>query len=136
MMEGEHMFNKSGITKTNLMSVNQILANVDLQASVGCVVGDTGATKVGNKKIIKAGTPLAGDLDKRTTPFTLATGEETGAQAIGVLLHDVDVTNGNANGTILIFGFVNKNRLDEDVKALITKEVVEALDGKVTFISM
>ena len=29
-----------------------------------------------------------------------------------VLLHDVDVTDGNANGTALVFGFVNLNRID------------------------
>ena len=37
-----------------------------------------------------------------------------------VVLHDVDVTDGNANGTALIFGFVNVNRVDSDVATAIT----------------
>ena len=37
-----------------------------------------------------------------------------------VLLHDVDVTRGNANGTALIFGFVNINRVDSSVAQAIT----------------
>ena len=40
-----------------------------------------------------------------------------------VLLHDVDVTAGNANGTALIFGFVNVNRVDSDVATAITTAV-------------
>jgi len=41
----------------------------------------------------------------------------------GVLLHDVDVTNGNNNGTALLFGFVNVNRIEAEVQALITAAV-------------
>jgi hypothetical protein len=52
-----------------------------------------------------------------------------------VLLHDVDVTDGNVNGTVLIFGFVNTNRLESDVQAKITSAVKTALDAKVTFIA-
>lgn len=126
------MFNQSGITKTSGAAPTQILANVDLQFSVGVVVaqGATAANANG-KKIIKAGTPLTGSLDARTTAFTAA-GE---ANAVGVLLHDVDVTKGNANGTLLVFGFVNTNRLDATTKALITDGVKTALNGKVTFIA-
>ena len=40
-----------------------------------------------------------------------------------VVLHDVDVTDGNANGTALIFGFVNVNRVDSDVATAITTAV-------------
>ena len=37
-----------------------------------------------------------------------------------VLLHDVDITDGNANGTGLVAGIVNYNRLDSVAKALLT----------------
>lgn len=126
------MFNKSGFTKTTGAAPVQILANVELQHSMGVVVAQ-GTTKEDSegRKIIKAGTPLTGNLDARTTAFTQATGED----AVGVLLHDVDVTKGNANGTLLIFGFVNTNRLDGATKALITAEVKSALKGGVTFIA-
>ena len=54
--------------------------------------------------------------------------------AVGVLLHDVDVTAGNANATMLIFGFVNLDRLDAATQALITNAVKIALNAKVTFL--
>jgi hypothetical protein len=51
-------------------------------------------------------------------------------KAVGVLLHDVDVTDGDDNGTLLIFGFVNINRLDADVQTAITTAASD-LEGKV-----
>lgn len=125
------MFNQSGITKTVGAAPVQILANVDMQYSMGVVCAQGATAAVDGKKILKAGTPMAGNLDARTTAFTQA----TGADAVGVLLHDVDVTKGNANGTLLLFGFVNTNRLDTATKALITEEVKTALNAKVTFIA-
>ena len=126
------MFNQSGISKTSGAAPTQILANVDLQFSMGVVVaqGSTPADASG-KKIIKAGTPLTGNIDARTTAFNAA-GE---SNAVGVLLHDVDVTKGPANGTLLLFGFVNTNRLDSATKGLITSGVKTALNGKVTFVA-
>lgn len=133
------MMNKSGITKVTGAAPTQILLNTEFQFSMGVVVGSTGITADSDgKKIIKAGTPLAGNLDARTTAFTKAatTGESSPtSNAVGVLLHDVDVTSGNANGTILIFGFVNTNRLDSATKALIDAPTKTALNGKVTFIA-
>lgn len=126
------MFNQSGISKTSGAAPVQILANTELQYSMGVVVAQ-GATEANSngKKIIKAGTPLAGNLDSRLTAFTAA-GEN---DAVGVLLHDVDVTKGAANGTLLLFGFVNTNRLDSATKELITEGVKTALNGKITFIA-
>ena len=82
------------------------------------------------KKIIKAGTPLTGDILKRNTAFTVG----TSANAVALLLHDLDVTDGNANGTILISGYVDYDKLDADVQELITNEVAAKLT-KITFIS-
>lgn len=107
----------------------QILANVEHQWSVGVVVNASAGVQVGNKKIVKAGTPITGSLDDRTTAFTKAT-----STANGVLLHDVDVTDGNNNGTMLVFGFVNTNRLDSDVKALLT-DTVKASMGMIKFLA-
>lgn len=133
------MLNQSGIIKVTGVAPTQILLNTDLQYSMGVVVTNTGLTADSEgKKILKAGTPIAGNLDARTTAFTKATttGDSTPASnAVGVLLHDVDVTSGSANGTILIFGFVNTNRLDSTVKTLIDTAVKTALNGKVTFIA-
>lgn len=149
------MLNKSGITKTTYGNINQILANVKLQHSLGIVVDDTVGVTVGTKKIAKAGTPVYGDLSARTTAFvketttaavtgnlvipdaggTVVVPEPAKSNAVGILLHDVDVTAGDANGTILTFGFVNKSRLESDVQALITAPVIAAL-SKITFLTV
>ena len=56
------------------------------------------------------------------------------SNAVGVLLHDVDCTAGDNNGTLLIFGFVDLNKLDTATAARITAPVKAALSGKVTFL--
>ena len=111
------MLNRSGISKTTLTATKQILANVELQSSVGCVVPQLLGVEVGTKKIAKAGTPIKVNLMNRNVVVEKADGT-TAMNA--VLLHDVDVTAGNANGTALIFGFVNVNRVDSDVATAIT----------------
>lgn len=118
------MLNRSGITNTSLAATKQILANVDLQSSVGCIVPQTLGVVVGSKKIAKAGTPIKIDLMNLQTAAIKADGT---TPLNAVLLHDVDVTTGNANGTALIFGFVNVNRVDSDVATAITTAV--AADG-------
>jgi hypothetical protein len=56
------------------------------------------------------------------------------ADAVGVLLHDVDVTLGNANGALLIHGFVNLDRVDEATQLLITADVIADLAGRILFL--
>ena len=108
----------------------QILANASLFQSFGGQIGDAGVTAVNGKKIIPAGTPVGGaDFYADEQAVLAVANDET---AVGVLLHDVDVTGGTANGTVLVFGFVNENRLEEGLT--ITDEAKEALDGKVTFV--
>ena len=110
------MLNKSGITKNSYMNVRQILFDVDKQTSVGCVVPQSLGVAVVTSKIAKAGTPIKVDLNNLQADVVKANGS-TAMNA--VLLHDVDVTAGKANGTALIFGFVNVNRCDSDVQSLI-----------------
>ena len=124
------MYNNTGVTKTSYLNKNQILFAVEHQVSMSIVVDDANITADSNgKKIVKAGTPLTGSLDARTTAFTKASssGSPSACNAVGILLHDVDVTAGENNGTLLIFGFVNTNRIDATTKALITAEVKAAL---------
>ena len=125
------MLNRSGVSKTTYTAPKQILANVELQSSVGCIVPQSLGVAVGNNKIAKAGTPIKIDLMNLQTAAQAA----TGAVALNaVLLHDVDVTNGNANGTALIFGFVNVNRVEPDVAALIaTAAAASGASSKITF---
>lgn len=119
------MYNNTGVKKETFGSRNQILFAIEHQVSMGAVISETAGVvdEATKRKIVKAGTPLAGNLDERTTAFT----EATGADAVGVLLHDVDVTVGDNNGTVVLFGFVNTNRLDDTTKAKITSAVKTAL---------
>ena len=111
------MLNRDGVYKTTYGAPRQILANVDLQSSVGCIVPQTLGVTVGTKKIAKAGTPIKIDLGNLQS--VAVKGDGTNAMN-AVLLHDVDVTAGNANCTALVFGFVNLNRVEADVVTLIT----------------
>lgn len=120
------MLNNTGIKKETYGSGKQILFAVEHQVSMGIVVDQTVGVTEGTKKIAKAGTPLAGNLDKRETVFTEAT-TSTDSNAVGILLHDVDVTVDNNNGVILLFGFVNTNMIDGTTKAKITADVKKAL---------
>ena len=121
------MLNKSGITKTTAVNVNQILFNVEHQVSVGCIV------KKDETAIVPAGTPIKIDLKSLQTPAEIANADSNGMNA--VLLHDVDARTANANGTALIFGFVNLNRLASDVedkiKTALTNEKASKL---ITFV--
>lgn len=125
--------NNSGIKTQKLGAPKQILLNPDLQFSVGIVVSNAKFVEEGGKKLVKAGTPMVGNLDARTTAFTVV-GDSDANKVQGVLLHDVDVTNGNANGTLLISGFVNTNRIDSTTKAMIS-ETVKAAIPTVKFIA-
>ena len=196
------MFNKDGVKKTTYGAPVQILANVELQYSMGCRVPQSLGTDVsGVGKIAKAGTPVFLDLGSRdavpvaapgsvtetatgsvvtgagitkvevvaatfktavsntagTYKFKATVAEGTTTWKLGddtvtlntygitvtgtvanndeiqvvftasgtvtanaVLLHNVDVTDGTKNGTALLFGFVNYNRLESSVQALVT----------------
>lgn len=50
-----------------------------------------------------------------------------------ISLHDIDVTSGNTNGTIVVRGFVDLDKLDEDVVALVNSAKT-ALDKRIIFI--
>lgn len=129
------------IKTTSAINPKQILMFTDPQVSVSVVVGNTGLSAGSDgKKVLKAGTPLAGDLTARNTAFKKSTttaggsGAASTSDAVGILLHDVDVTDGNNNGTLLIFGFVNLDKLDETTAALIDDATKTALNGKITFL--
>nr|DAW39053.1 MAG TPA: Head decoration protein [Caudoviricetes sp.] len=127
------MLNQTGIKKSSYISTNQILFNTDPFVAVSIIVDDTlGVTDPATgRKLVKAGTPLAGDLTKRETAFAAVNNasDSLASDAKGILLHDVDVTTGKANGTLLIFGFVNVDRIDTTVMKKNNEYVKEALKG-------
>lgn len=238
------MLNKTGITKVTGAAPVQILFNVQNQMSVGIKVDDAvDYQTINGRKIVKAGTPLTGDLKNRATAFTkgisggtkgvftlqittafvadekitidgtdytCAATEDVSAKkfagataaaqitsllkmvttddydvaavsgatdklgftqktpdasdtsgptvsktsttgaigsvtkvtdpvdptanAVGILLHDVDVTDGDANGSLLIWGFVNINRIDAITQGMISPALETALAGRIWFL--
>ena len=126
------MFNRTGITKITGSAPVQILFDVEHQMSVPVKVAAASENYVteNGRKIVKAGTPLAGDITTRNTAFT-TTNTNT---AVGILLHDVDITDGAANATMLLWGFVNLSRLGTSTAALVTAAVKTALKGSVYFL--
>lgn len=132
------MLNQTGIKKTTYGEPVQILFNVQNQVSVGIRVDDAYSVTRDGRKIVPAGTPLSGDLTARNTAFVQAkdatSAGNDGKAATGVLLHDVDVTDGDANGTLLIWGFVDLTKVDSTTAALITAARMTELTGKVTFL--
>lgn len=128
------MLNRTGITKVTGAAPTQILFNVDNQMSVSIKVSKnvTGTVTENGRKILKAGTPLNGDLTARGTAFVNAA--DNSKPAVGVLLHDVDVTDADANGSLLIWGFVNMSRLSTGATTLLTATRQTELAGKVWFL--
>lgn len=79
------------------------------------------------KKILRAGTPVSGDITKRDTAFVKASTSSGTSNATAIVLHDVDVTDGANNATIVLAGCIDTLKLDTATKALVTAEVKAAL---------
>ncbi len=131
------------ITKTSFIKQeNDILLAPHLAFTINVQVGNTGVSTVGGKKIIPAGTPVGGTtsaLETRDTVLKVATGASAGgsgvagADAQGVLRHDVDVTVGNANAELIVAGVVDYSKcpdtLDTNAKTAL-KHIVFINGGK------
>ncbi len=103
-----------------------LIANNSYMVTLGARISNTGVTAGSDgKKIVKAGTPLFGNIEKRDTAFTVSGAE--GASPVCVLMHDVDVTAGAENGTIVIAGCVDLLKLEDSVKTALTANVKAAL---------
>lgn len=113
------MFNRSGIRSVTGAAPTQILGDVNFQSSIGIVVGSavTNTETRNGRKIVPAGVPLHVDFANLQTPAVTA--DDASNKANVVLLHDVDITDGNSNGTGLVTGIVNYNRLGTVAKGLL-----------------
>lgn len=117
------MANKIVKTEFGAPEKQILIAEDSYKVTLGAVISNSGVEADDNgRKIVKAGTPVKGDLKARQTAFTV---ESTTPNAI--VLHDVDVTEGNENGTIVVAGAVDLNKLDSDAQELITSTVESAL---------
>lgn len=115
------------VKSTNYTAEKTILIAPELAFAIPVKVTNTGVSADSEgRKIIKAGTPIGGTtnvLQNRQTELTVTNTADAAANSQGILLHDVDVTDGQNNGTILIDGYVDINKLDVEVVA----EAQEAL---------
>lgn len=116
----------------------------DHYVGISVMVDDAGiVANADGRKIVPAGTIIGGTgganaiLVNRETLATehntqgVASGEAgAGVDAEGVLMHDVDVTNGDAQGTMIIHGFIDLNKLPSAPCA----DAVNALRGRIVFI--
>lgn len=98
---------------TTYTTPKQILIADDLAFTISIKVGNAGIVADANgKKIIKAGSPLSGTAgaDILQVRQTVAILDDT-ATATMVLLHDVDVTAGTENGTAVVTGVIDINKI-------------------------
>ena len=119
---------------TYLAPVVDVILAPHCSFEVGVQVSNTGVANNSNgRKVIPAGTPIGGTtsaLATRSAVLQVTNSSSTGANAQGVLRYDVDVTDGNANATMIVFGFV-----DESKCPTIDATVKTALKGMVTFVN-
>ena len=129
------MINQGGITIVSGVTKNNILIAPELAFTLPCKVVNTGMSADSDgKKIIKAGTPLVGDLKARDTAFTAATASTTSGIA-GIILHDVDVTAaGNKNATVVVAGFVDETKLDSSVQTIVDTAGVATAMPKIVLV--
>lgn len=105
----------------------QILIAPETAVEIGCLVTNTGVSaNAEGKKIIKAGTPVGSSTDVKMNRQTVLT-VVSDATAQGVVLHDVDVTAGQRNATLVIKGVIDYEKVDEDVQAMYTSTVTGAM---------
>ena len=107
------MFNKTNYTNTS-----DILIAPELAFAIPAIFGNAGVeANAEGRKIIKAGTPVYAAADVLMNRQTVLT--VSGTTAYGVARHDIDVTAGNANDTLLVAGYVDYLKLDASVQTLV-----------------
>lgn len=131
-----------GFIRVTAGTNNQIVARVAeqkaLSVRVSAAAPDTATeTDESGRKWVLAGTPITGDVQEieRVTPFEVATVADDASNATGVLIHDVDITDGDANGGMITDTYVNIMHMDEKIQTnfYATKEHIDALPD-ITFI--
>lgn len=108
--------------------VKDVLLAPHCSFEIGVQVSNTGVSNnAEGRKIIPAGTPIGGTtsaLATRTAVLQVTNSSSNGANAQGVLRYDVDVTEGNANATLVVFGFIDESKcpvIDASAKTALTK---------------
>ena len=99
--------------RTEILKFNEFIATV-------VTLTDVGVTAVEGKKIVKAGTIIGGKTNPilKTAAGDVAERKNTvtkGPDAEGVLLYDVDVTDGPREGSMVISGFIDLAKVEAPV---------------------
>lgn len=103
-----------------------LIANDSYMVTLPAIIKATGVSAgTDGRKVVKAGTPIYGDIEKRDTGFTISGSQ--GANPVAVVMHDVDVTAGDENGTIVLAGVVDLLKLETSVKTALTSSIKAAL---------
>lgn len=105
---------------TNAETAKDILYLLDDYTAIAVNVSATGVTAgTDGKKIVPAGTVIGGVLEDPTQAAVAAAGGsgEGAVAAEGVLMHDVDVTDGDALGTMIIRGVLDGTKLPANITA-------------------
>lgn len=95
-----------------------VVLNPDNLFEIGVQVTNTGVDAGDDgRKIIKAGTPVGHSTDSvlvdRDTVLVVTNGDDDASYAQGVLRHDVDVTAGQTNATLVVRGEVDLSKCPE-----------------------
>lgn len=106
------MLNNPRVERKSYGNRKTILVDPENSTAVSCMVANTGVTAdEDGVKMVKSGTPVYGSLLDRDVAMVVS---GTGSPC-GVILHDVDVTDGTANSQIVIFGTIDVSKLEDDV---------------------
>lgn len=118
------MLNQTGVTKVSAGTRKTILYDTKVFFALSCKVSGT------PNATILAGMPLKGNLEDRDTAMQVAGSSDT---PIGILEHDIKLNkDGEANAAILIFGFVDTDKLDASVNSVLNTTMKGKLP-KITF---
>jgi hypothetical protein len=103
----------SKFVETTYGNRKNILKFVDHYVGLAITVSNAGVTaNAEGKKIVPAGTILGGGVITDHTKLAVKATTTTGvSNAEGVLLHDTDVTLGPAPGSLIIHGFIDRNKI-------------------------
>ena len=104
----------------NAEPAKDILYLLDDYTAIAVNVSDEGVTAgTDGRKIVPAGTVIGGVLEDPTQAAVAAEGGsgEGAVAAEGVLMHDVDVTDGEALGTMIIRGVLDGTKLPANITA-------------------
>lgn len=112
------------VKDTEILAFLNPLVSIAAQYKQGEGVTENGRT------IVKAGTLIGGGF----TEAYNGVAEVNAETPEGVNLYDVDTTDGDVEGAVVLFGFINTDVVDETVAATYTEEVKAALP-KIGFIA-